>query len=89
MNEKPIIFLDIDGVLNSQLYAERMTREHGSGYYDLDPHAIELLNELADCDFVLSSSWRVDGLETVQARLAATWLEDVVRPRRLEQGPLS
>jgi hypothetical protein len=41
------------------------------GHHDLDPNGVEILNELADCDFVLSSSWRSDGATAVQKRLDA------------------
>lgn len=57
--EKPIVFLDIDGVLNSTRFFHRDNplpkndkRSH------LDSSAINHLNEIADWNFVLSSSWR-------------------------------
>ena len=67
------IFLDIDGVLNSESWYERSSRgdlhaelseeERRSHAADLDPNAVSLLNTLSDCgcSVVLSSSWRLDG----------------------------
>jgi hypothetical protein len=61
-----IIFLDIDGVLNSQVWFKKQhelreqTGEKESwpdGY--IDPEAVEILNELVPhCKFVISSTWR-------------------------------
>ena len=67
-----IIFLDIDGVLNSQLWYKK-TRELGGKFkegYEFETHqhshfdteAIRLINELCEetnSKVVLSSSWRV------------------------------
>jgi len=61
-----IIFLDIDGVLNSQLYHESteaklpQTREE-SDLQDIDPKAISFLNDLikeTDAKIVITSTWR-------------------------------
>ena len=61
-----IIFLDIDGVLNHQLFYEKMRQsetykeiEHPD--CDLDPETIELLNGLLEttgAKVVISSTWR-------------------------------
>lgn len=60
-----IIFLDIDGVLNSAEFAERHYEETGKPLfmYDfLDPDAVnrlkEFLDKHTDIRIVLSSSWR-------------------------------
>lgn len=70
-----ICFLDLDGVLNSQLYymSERFQETKGSNNsmleYNLnqiDPVAIDFLNEFViqtDCKIVLSSSWRHTAFE--------------------------
>lgn len=60
-----IIFLDIDGVLNSEDFAERHYKETGKGLflYDfLDPVAVDsmkkFLDKHPDIRLVISSSWR-------------------------------
>lgn len=68
-----IIFLDIDGVLNSVDFAERNYKETGKGLfmYDfLDPFAVDsmkkFLDKHPDIRLVISSSWRYgDVHETV------------------------
>ena len=56
-----IIFLDVDGVLNS----ERTIRaNNSSGYYYLDPVAVGLIRDLVDktgAKIVVSSTWRYAG----------------------------
>jgi hypothetical protein len=63
--EAPVIFLDIDGVLNSARYHSE--RHHGLGRLGhFDPVAVERLNRLTDgtgAVLVLSSSWRQYGLD--------------------------
>lgn len=82
--DKPICFLDIDGVLNSvswvkselfrKLRAERIGKsgtDVEARFDQIDPAAIEYLNEIADWNFVLSSTWRAVGYEKVQRLLQA------------------
>lgn len=60
-NQLPIIFLDFDGVLNSQLFYKRMIQETGKRQSrDLDEIAIGYLNGLteAGAKVVVSSTWR-------------------------------
>jgi hypothetical protein len=63
MSTKPVIFLDIDGVLNNERWAKKMfslTRETAA--WELDPANIDALNRLidkVDADIVVSSCWRV------------------------------
>jgi Swiss Army Knife RNA repair-like protein len=59
----PILFLDIDGVLNSLEFAKR---EQASGklggIIGIDPDAVKHLQRVVDetqCSIVLSSSWRI------------------------------
>lgn len=66
LSGKKIIFLDIDGVLNSQdFYAsDRYDRTKSRLEYEsmLDPHAIKRLNEIIErtgAYLVLSSTWRL------------------------------
>ena len=58
-----IVFLDVDGVLNSYLWTVRpKTIEESQGDPDLDPFAINLLNEFTqifDLKIVISSDWRI------------------------------
>lgn len=58
-----IIFLDIDGVLNSQHYFRERKKDNRSfPIDDLDPKAIEMLNSLIEntkAKIVISSSWRL------------------------------
>jgi len=62
-----IIFLDFDGVLNSQLYFVKRHAEklagHNLGFAgDLDPTAVGFLNELIEktgAKVVVSSTWRI------------------------------
>ena len=68
----PLIFLDIDGVLNSQNFRPR----NPNGLQDwLDIRNVEVLNELvrlSGADLVISSSWRLNRTrEELQATLAS------------------
>jgi len=64
-----IIFLDIDGVLNSEMWYrsrfEQLDREEETGnypYYEFDPILIDRLNRIieeTDAKVVVSSTWRI------------------------------
>ncbi len=57
--DHPILFLDIDGVLNSVQWA---MREKRGGILGIDPEAIRHLQRIVDatsCDIVISSTWRI------------------------------
>lgn len=61
-----ILFLDIDGVVNS-----RGTTSFRTNLYPLDPHMAFMVGKIkldTDCEVVLSSSWRhhPDGIEAVE-----------------------
>ena len=59
MTDKPIVFLDIDGVLNSAHFFYKANKfERNNLRSQLDPEAIAYLNEIYDWNFVLSSTWR-------------------------------
>lgn len=60
----PDLFLDIDGVLNcNELYSARddtrlrSTDPKLSKVRDLDPRAVQMLNDI-DCNIIISSTWR-------------------------------
>jgi len=63
-----IIFLDIDGVLNSLPFLKKKAEEYKDGVWDsnnldmIDPLAVNLLNQLVQdtgANIVVSSSWRI------------------------------
>ena len=76
---KKIIFLDIDGVLNTQLWYTQMDRntyidKYG---YAFDPNAVANLKRIVEetgADIVISSSWKCMGL---------TQMEDMWNERNL------
>ena len=60
---KPILFLDIDGVLNSRMFAEEeYAAGRLKGTVGIDPEPTKLLQAIidaTDCSLVLSSTWRL------------------------------
>jgi hypothetical protein len=66
---EPILFLDVDGVLNSRDSMVRRSRSHRhyrdrDGRWSIDPRAVALLDELmrrTRARIVLSSTWRLTG----------------------------
>ena len=57
-NKKSILFLDVDGVLNSFAYFEE---NKGMGHMDISDYHLQMLAKIyhaCDCKIVLSSSWR-------------------------------
>ena len=61
---RKIIFLDVDGVVNSDQFYEKTRGCSG----DFDPEAIALLNQLEDigAEIVISSSWNEDAIKPLQ-----------------------
>lgn len=61
---KRIVFLDIDGCINSERFYVKTKGRSG----DFDPEAIKLLNQLKDigAEVVVSSSWGEDGAEQLK-----------------------
>lgn len=59
---KKILFLDIDGVLNSDEWFEKC---YNKKVYDdgIDPKLVQKINKL-DCEVVISSSWGCDNGQT-------------------------
>lgn len=87
-----IIFLDIDGVLNSIEFWARHIAAGGRGGYDgIDHVAVSRLNRLVEASgarVVLSSAWRKGGVESAQQALrakGATWTIHATTPV-LESG---
>ena len=80
-----VIFLDIDGVLNSMDYftsAEYINQYRADGFRDIDENKVILLKQLCDkskATLILSSTWRgligteyYDYLETTLAKYSLT-----------------
>ena len=68
IEDEPVIFLDIDGPLNTQRHMRNLTALHGpSGRRDLygpifDPEAVDNLRDVVentDAQIVISSTWRI------------------------------
>lgn len=61
---RPILFLDIDGVLNSvQFYAKHkhLHAARGQGIYSMDPACVNRVEQICDatrCSIVIMSTWR-------------------------------
>lgn len=76
----PILFLDIDGVLNSVEYAIR-TKIHG--IWGLDSPCVKRLQHIVDetqCDIVIMSTWRrIHSLEEISEMLIAAGMRNPVR----------
>lgn len=58
-----VLFLDIDGVCNSRLFARRQFKATGKRMWlDVDPELVRLVRRIikeTDCKVVLSSTWRL------------------------------
>lgn len=73
MNHSKIIFLDFDGVLNTE-YHQRLLQYEGKAWQDkhgacFDPEAVKQLQTIVDmthADIVIESSWKYLGLEEMQ-----------------------
>lgn len=71
---KPFVYLDFDGVLNSANYFKNNIKnpDLSRDENQIDPQAVEFLNEIADWNFVLSSTWRkFKTLEQINVLLAS------------------
>ena len=80
---KPIIFLDIDGVLNNRQYTMlKLSQGQPKGRMPFDPESLTVLKEILEetgAEVVLSSTWRYMGLEKVQNRLAEAGFDIVFK----------
>lgn len=76
---KPILFLDIDGVLNSIAYAIRTKIK---GIWGLDAPCVKKLQRIVDetnCDIVIMSTWRrIHTLEEISDMLVAAGMRSPV-----------
>lgn len=82
-----IIFLDVDGVLNSNDYYKSLEDTHGYDK-DIDLEKVKLLKEIVDAtgaEIVLSSTWRILR-ETDESPALATFvhLENVLKEHGME-----
>jgi hypothetical protein len=80
MTMPKVIFLDIDGVLNSGAYIKRLDGAFDDPIHQIDPEAVVRLNRITDATgavIVVSSTWRLafrhsaDPLRQLQGCLAA------------------
>lgn len=83
---RKIIFLDIDGVLNSIDYFEQT--KYCKGYTEIDPEKVKLLKEIVDrtdAEIVLSSTWRDLGKrENEPEHPMYTYLTDTLKEYGME-----
>ena len=65
MSCRKIVFIDVDGVVNSEQYYVRTKGRAG----DFDPEAVKLLNQLESvgAEVVISSSWDEDAIQPLKA----------------------
>ena len=81
-----VVFLDIDGVLNSYQYLSRTSMEDAGIYDELDPQKADLLQKLVvqtGASIVLSSSWRESFENMVPLDYVARNLLTVLKERHL------
>lgn len=72
---KKVLFLDFDGVLNTEKYQAELRAAGKSGWDDFgqlfDPEAVENLKMILDAVpgvlLVINSSWKLEGLNTMRA----------------------
>lgn len=85
--KKKIIFLDIDGVLNSAEYYQSLKDIHGYDK-DIDIEKVKLLKEIVDAtgaEIVLSSTWRMlREIDGSPALVMFTHLENVLKEHGME-----
>lgn len=73
-----ILFLDIDGVLNSAKTFKQNRGDDSEGFFLVDPYMALLLHriiEATECEIVLSSSWRhmPEGIKMLEKKMP--WLK--------------
>ena len=82
-----IIFLDIDGVLNSKQYKRKIGSKFDDPKYQIDPLAVKRLNDIiaaTNTKIVISSTWRLsfiyaaNALQKMQDCFADYGINDIV-----------
>lgn len=77
-----VVFLDFDGVLNTENYQAKL-RQEGKPQWDnfgqiFDPEAVEnlkmILDTVPDAIIVINSSWKLEGMDAVNAMWKARHL---------------
>lgn len=82
--QRPQLFLDIDGVLNSRSHIERVlvNKDYEWPEDAIDPKAVEILNTIVDltsAEVVISSSWRIiDSSTPIDRRIPWSDFDDLV-----------
>ena len=91
-----IVFLDIDGVLNSHSFVRNCPNGVKGGLWSIDPSAVSLLNELVEqtkCKIVVHSTWAKnrtveelrDLLQTYGFKHPASIIDTAYSHKRLEK----
>lgn len=83
---KRVIFLDFDGVLNTEKYQAELRSAGLSGWDDFgqlfDPEAVEnlkmILETVPDALLVINSSWKLEGLDRIEAMWKARGLPGTI-----------
>lgn len=75
-----VLFLDIDGVLNSHAFWKRRKEQNLSMDHKIDPLAVELLNKITDesgAKIVVSSTWRLPYVWNKQFDMLVTKMRQI------------
>ena len=75
-----ILFLDIDGVLNSQLFFESEEYKKDDDHTMIDTKLVHHINRIVEetgCKIVISSSWRHSGLDECNRKLLSKGLNEM------------
>jgi len=92
---KRVLFLDFDGVLNTESYQQKLQSEgkpRQDGYGPLfDPKAVEnlkmILDAVPDVLLVINSSWKLEGLDRMRALWEARGLPGSVHSVTPDYAP--
>lgn len=92
---KNVLFLDFDGVLNTEKYQAELRAAGKSGWDDFgqlfDPEAVEnlkmVLDAVPDVLLVINSSWKLEGLNCMKALWKARELPGSIHSVTLDYVP--